>query len=115
MTDTKQPEALRLAEQYDYGDPVAHSNMWKVAVCTELRRLHATNTELLDELKAAHQIIQHALAVMATEQKSELLNREDMQRLAADGGTRYHERAALIAKAEGESKYRRTALQEQGQ
>lgn len=39
-----------------------------------------------------------------TEQKSELLNREDMQRLAADGGTRYHERAALIAKAEGESK-----------
>lgn len=26
------------------------------------------------------------------------------QGLAADGGTRYHERAALIAKAEGESK-----------
>ena len=35
------PEALRLAEQYDYGDPAAHSNTWKVAVCTELRRQHA--------------------------------------------------------------------------
>ena len=103
---SQQPEALRLAEALernrilpcgDNGNPVKDA-------ATELRRLHATNTELLDELKAAHQIIQHALAIMATEQKSELLNRGDMQRLAADGGTRYHERAALIAKAEGESK-----------
>ena len=43
MTDTKHPEALRLVEQYDYGDPVAHSNTWKTAVCNELRRLHAEN------------------------------------------------------------------------
>ena len=33
------PEALRLAEQYDHGDPAAHGNAWKAAVCTELRRL----------------------------------------------------------------------------
>lgn len=34
MTDNRQSEALRLAaEQYDYGDPVAHSNTWKAAVC----------------------------------------------------------------------------------
>lgn len=46
MTGKQQPEALRLAEQYDYGDPAAHSNTWKAAVCTELRRLHAENTTL---------------------------------------------------------------------
>ena len=43
---TQQPEALRLAEQYDYGDPAAHSNTWKVAVCTELRRQHVENETL---------------------------------------------------------------------
>lgn len=51
MTD-KQPEALRLAEQYDYGDPAAHSNMWKAAVCTELRRQHARIAELEAQLEA---------------------------------------------------------------
>ena len=40
------PEALRLAEQYDYGDPATHGNAWKAAVCTELRRLHAYCQEL---------------------------------------------------------------------
>ena len=40
------PEALRLAEQYDHGDPAAHGNAWKAAVCTELRRLHAENEAL---------------------------------------------------------------------
>lgn len=55
MTDKTQPqpEALRLAEQYDYGDPVAHSNTWKAAVCTELRRQHARIAELEAQLKAA--------------------------------------------------------------
>lgn len=41
-----QPEALRLADMYDYGDPAAHSNTWKSAVCTELRRQHARIAEL---------------------------------------------------------------------
>lgn len=48
MTDNRQSEALRLAEQYDYGDPVAHSNTWKAAVCNELRRLqHIESAALL--------------------------------------------------------------------
>ena len=42
------PEALRLAEQYDHGDPAAHGNAWKAAVCTELRRL----AELEAQIKA---------------------------------------------------------------
>ena len=46
MTDNTQPEALRLAEQYDHGDPAAHGNAWKAAVCVELRRLHAYCQEL---------------------------------------------------------------------
>jgi len=52
MTDNTQPEALRLAEQYDYGDPVAHSNTWKAAVCTELRRQHARIAELESQLES---------------------------------------------------------------
>jgi hypothetical protein len=36
-----QPEPLRLAEMYDFGDPAAHGNAWKSAVCAELRRQHA--------------------------------------------------------------------------
>ena len=52
MTDKTQPEALRLAEQYDYGDPVAHSNTWKAAVCTELRRQHARIAEMEAQLEA---------------------------------------------------------------
>ena len=46
------PEALRLAEQYDHGDPAAHGNAWKAAVCTELRRQHARIAELESELEA---------------------------------------------------------------
>ena len=45
-TSTEQPEALRFAEMYDFGDPAAHGNAWKSAVCTELRRLHARVQEL---------------------------------------------------------------------
>lgn len=46
------PEALRLAEQYDHGDPAAHGNAWKAAVCNELRRLHSEVTTLQAELAA---------------------------------------------------------------
>lgn len=50
MTD-KQAEAIKLAEMCDYGDPLAHSNAWKIAVCAELRRLHAREAELEAELE----------------------------------------------------------------
>lgn len=46
------PEALRLAEQYDHGDPAAHGNAWKAAVCTELRRQHARIAELEAQIAA---------------------------------------------------------------
>ena len=63
MTDTKRPEALRLVEQYDYGDPVAHSNTWKTAVCNELRRLHAENAALQQGYDAARLEINHLRGV----------------------------------------------------
>ena len=47
---TQQPESLRLAEQYDHGDPAAHGNAWKAAVCNELRLLHAYCQELESQL-----------------------------------------------------------------
>ena len=50
------PKALRLAEQYDHGDPVAHGNAWKAAVCTELRRQHTRIAELEYELEAAQRL-----------------------------------------------------------
>lgn len=59
MTSTKHPEALRLVEQYDYGDPVAHSNTWKTAVCNELRRLHAENATLKAGYDATQLEIDH--------------------------------------------------------
>ena len=43
MTHTsteQQPEALRLVEMYDFGDPATQGNAWKSAVCTELCYLH---------------------------------------------------------------------------
>ena len=46
------PEALRLAEQYDHGDPATHGNAWKAAVCTELRRQHTRIAELEAQLAA---------------------------------------------------------------
>ena len=45
-TNTEQPEALRLVEMYDFGDPATQGNTWKSAVCVELCRLHARVQEL---------------------------------------------------------------------
>lgn len=47
MTDTKQPEALRLADSLD-----GLSDIRAVLVVAELRRLHEVNAELLEALKA---------------------------------------------------------------
>jgi hypothetical protein len=46
MTDTKQPEALRLAEWLETS-PYHHDKL----VAAELRRLHEVNAELLEALK----------------------------------------------------------------
>ena len=45
-TNTEQPEALRLVEMYDFGNPAVLGNAWKSAVCVELCRLHARVQEL---------------------------------------------------------------------
>jgi hypothetical protein len=47
MTDTKKPEALRLADKLDHGYIYPRTE-----VATEIRRLHEVNAELLEALKA---------------------------------------------------------------
>lgn len=49
---TQQTDALRLAEQYDHGDPATHGNAWKAAVCTELRIQHDRIADLEAQLEA---------------------------------------------------------------
>ena len=45
-TNTEQPEALRLVEMYDFGNPAVLGNAWKSAVCVELCRLHTRVQEV---------------------------------------------------------------------
>jgi hypothetical protein len=49
MTDTKQPEALRLADALERGTYLLYLERDNTA--TELRRLHSLNQELLEALK----------------------------------------------------------------
>ena len=51
MTDTKQPEALRLADESDNDEWIAGTNQWREEAAAELRRLHEVNTELVSLLK----------------------------------------------------------------
>jgi hypothetical protein len=51
MTDTKQPEALRLADESDNDEWIAGTNQWREEAAAELRRLHEVNAELLEALK----------------------------------------------------------------
>ena len=57
-------------------------------------------TELLDELKAAHQIIRNALNLMSPTQKRRWSDMNDAAGLVEYGTTRAHEREAVIKKAE---------------
>ena len=92
---TKQNNALRLAEQYDYGDPVAHSNTWKAAVCTELRRQHARIAELEAQLSSSG----FTAADMATASAQGF--RDGVASVAASAGSEpvawKHDCAALLA------------------
>ena len=51
MTDTKQPEALRLADESDNDEFIDWASRWKEESTKELRRLHEVNAELLEALK----------------------------------------------------------------
>lgn len=58
---------------------------------------------LLAELKAAHDIIRNALAVMTTEQKAKWGELNERGQVAGDGITRANERALAIAAASNET------------
>jgi len=57
-------------------------------------------SKILAELKAAHQIIKNALAIMTVAQKNEWSQRNDADGLVDLGATRAHERGAVISEAE---------------
>lgn len=78
MTDNTQPEALRLAEQYDHGDPATHGNAWKAAICAELRRQHARIAELAARVQE--------LGAMARENRSRRIVELEAQLKAAGAG-----------------------------
>lgn len=59
--------------------------------------------ELLAELRAAHQIIKNALAIMTVEQKQQWGCMNERDSVDGEGVTRANERLAAIQKAEGRS------------
>lgn len=58
-----------------------------------------TNTALLQELEAAHQIIRNALNIMTPEQKTAWWHMNERDGVDGEGITRANERAEVIAKA----------------
>ena len=44
---TKQPLALRLADEFDNGDWIASTSQWRGEAANELRRLNAQNESLI--------------------------------------------------------------------
>lgn len=66
------------------------------------RRLYAAAPALLTELQMAHRIILNALAVMTPEQRREWAEYNARDHVDGEGTTRYHERAAVIARAENQ-------------
>lgn len=68
-----------------------------------LRQAAATNcqADLLRELQHAHRIIQNGLQIMSVLQKSVWAERNAHDGVDGEGTTRFHERAAVLAKATG--------------
>lgn len=60
------------------------------------------NQELLDELRAAHQIIRNALQIMTTPQKMAWARANARDGVEGEGATRANEREAVIARATGD-------------
>ena len=100
-----QPEALRLADEFDNGEWIAHTNQWREEAAAKLRRLHAEVEELrgaLDEamwhvkykeLKAVNEELLGALKAMLT-------NWEEDPAYGSDAADKAR---AAIAKAGGEA------------
>jgi len=55
--------------------------------------------DMLDELRAAHQLLMLALSCMTTRQQAEFARQSEQAGLGTDGATRHHERAAVIGRA----------------
>ncbi|KWW37888.1 hypothetical protein ACUXAV_000223 [Cupriavidus metallidurans] len=68
-----------------------------------LRQAAVTNcsADLLRELQHAHRIIQNGLQLMSVTQKDVWAERNARDGVDGKGTTRYHERAAVIARATG--------------
>ena len=64
-------------------------------------RLIAAAPELLAELQMAHRLLQIALKHMGGERQSLFAAESEREGLGTEGATRFHERAAVIAKAAG--------------
>ena len=77
------------------GNVVAHVLMFKNLPVV------AAAPELLQELQKAHRIILNALAVMSADQKGDWAEANVRDGVIGEGTTRFHERAAAIAKATG--------------
>lgn len=54
----KQPEALRLADEFDNGEWIAATGQWRQEAATELRRLHEANQAMLEALKLCAVLVQ---------------------------------------------------------
>lgn len=72
-----------------------------LGMLAEVDALKEQRNELLCELEKAHLIILNALALMSSMQKRSWGAMNDIKAVAGEGVTRYHERAAVIAKAAG--------------
>lgn len=63
--------------------------------------LIAAAPDLLTELEAAHRLLSLALGCMTTAGQAKFARQSEIAGLGADGASRHHERAAVLAKATG--------------
>ncbi|MBR8435241.1 hypothetical protein KDW37_31270 [Burkholderia cenocepacia] len=68
------------------------------ALTRQIHLLHCERGMAQAELELAHQIILNALQLMTTEQQVAWARLNEENARSDKGGTRYHERAALIAR-----------------
>ena len=109
MADKHTPGPLR-ASFTKISDVIAENGAL-VAKCNNLTglvnlqanaRLFAAAPDLLNELRAAHQIIRNALNLMTLDQKLEWASANEAGDVSGEGATRANEREAAIKKATGE-------------
>lgn len=79
-----QPEALRLADEFDNGEWISATGQWRKEAAAELRRLHAENNELLKD-KARLDWLQKAADALETQAMTPpTLQAAELRRLHAE-------------------------------